>query len=119
MKESKDLFGDRMKMYEGIEAGRSFIPLMPVCIRLDGKAFHNWTKGLERPFDESFRSIMVETTKYLVDETCAVMGYTQSDEISLILYSNKIESQIYFDGNIDEFKIKINKYHSNNDYAFG
>lgn len=98
MKSSKDIFGDRMKMYEGMETNDMFIPLLPICIRLDGKTFHNWTKGLKRPFDEDFRECMVETTKFLVEETCAIVGYTQSDEISLILYSPEVSSQVYFDG---------------------
>jgi tRNA(His) 5'-end guanylyltransferase len=98
MKDSKDVFGDRMKMYEQAEAGEKFIPLLPICVRLDGKTFHNWTKGLQRPFDNNFREIMVETTKCLVEETCAVVGYTQSDEISLILYSDDIQSSIFFEG---------------------
>lgn len=98
MKGSKDIFGDRMKMYENKETGDKFMPLLPICIRLDGKSFHNWTKNLARPLDENFRTCMIETTKFLVKETSAVIGYTQSDEISLILYSDNIQSSVFFEG---------------------
>lgn len=31
-----DDLGDRMKMYEGMEAGRRLMPLLPVLARIDG-----------------------------------------------------------------------------------
>lgn len=96
----KDNFGDRMKMYEENETSRKLILTLPICIRLDGKAFHSWTKGLKRPYDESFRDCMVETTKFLIEETNAIIGYTQSDEISLIIYQPNIQSEVYFEGKI-------------------
>lgn len=74
------------------------IPTLPVIIRLDGNNFHNWTKGLKRPFDENLTDLMVDTTKFLVQETNAVVGYSQSDEITLILYSDSRKSAIYNDG---------------------
>ncbi len=93
----KDDLGDRMKMYEAIEAGRRFIPLLPVVARIDGRSFHSFTKGLNRPYDERMTRCMIETTKYLVKETGANIGYTQSDEISLAWHSTGIKSQIWFD----------------------
>jgi len=97
-----DALGDRMKIFEGMESDRRFIPMLPVCCRLDGKCFSKFTKGLDRPFDTYFHYLMVETAKYLVEETCANMGYTQSDEISLVWYSDSYESQIFFDGRIQK-----------------
>ena len=44
-----DEFGDRMKLYEQAEAGRTALPMLPVCIRLDGKTFSNFTRKLNRP----------------------------------------------------------------------
>lgn len=99
---SKDALGDRMKMYERKETGRKFFPDLPVYARLDGKCFHNFTKGLKRPFDEQMRNAMTEVTTYLVDETNAVFGYTQSDEISLVYYAKEYKSQIYMDGRIQK-----------------
>jgi len=98
----QDDFGNRMKLYEGEEAKRKLMPLLPVCARLDGKGFSKFTKGLRRPYDQRLSDIMVETTKILVQETNALIGYTQSDEISLVLYSDSMKSQIYFDGRIQK-----------------
>ena len=97
-----DLFGDRMKHYEHQEAGRRFLPLLPVCARLDGKGFHNFTKGLERPYDTRLMELMCQTTAYLVQETQASIGYTQSDEISLVWYNDEYKSQIFFDRRIQK-----------------
>lgn len=93
---------DRMKMYEGIEAGRRFMPLVPVVARIDGKCFSKFTKGLKRPYDDRFSALMVAVTHNLVEETGACMGYTQSDEITLVWYSDSIKSQIFFDGRIQK-----------------
>ena len=87
MKEDK--FGDRMKMYENIEAQRAFMPGLPICVRIDGRAFHTFTRGMKRPYDEDMSNAMVETMKYLVEQTFACIGYTQSDEITLILSDAK------------------------------
>jgi tRNA(His) guanylyltransferase len=97
-----DDFGDRMKLYEQAEAGRHLMPLLPAIARLDGKSFHTWTEGLDRPFDKRLIKIMQDVTKVLVEQTGALIGYTQSDEISLVFYSNEISRQLYFDGNIQK-----------------
>jgi tRNA(His) 5'-end guanylyltransferase len=91
-----------MKYLEGMEAGRRFLPLLPIVARLDGKGFSKFTNGLERPYDKRLSDLMIETVKYLVEETNAVCGYTQSDEITLAWYSGTTESQIYFDGRIQK-----------------
>ena len=90
--------GDRMKWYEKNFSLPKAVPMLPVIARLDGRAFHTWTKGLSKPFDQAFMDVMAYTTKRLVEETNAVIGYTQSDEISLIFYSEKPSSQVFFDG---------------------
>jgi tRNA(His) guanylyltransferase len=64
-----------------------------IMIRLDGRAFHTYTTGLKRPYDERLSSCMVDTTKTLVEDCHAIVGYTQSDEINLLLYADpEIES---------------------------
>jgi tRNA(His) 5'-end guanylyltransferase len=71
----------------------------PVAIRIDGKAFHTFTRGFKRPFDEILIKSMQETTKYLCEhiQGC-VLGYTQSDEITLILVDyKKLDSSAWFD----------------------
>ena len=97
-----DPLGDRMKGFEGAEAQRRLMTGLPILARLDGKAFHTFTKGLERPFCKPFHDLMVATTKYLVEETNAVIGYTQSDEITLVLWADpaKPKSQTFLDGRV-------------------
>ncbi len=97
-----DAFGDRMKMFEQAEAGRRFMPLLPVLARLDGKGFSKFTKGMDRPYDVRLSNLMIDTTAHLVKETNACCGYTQSDEITLAWYSDDINSQIFFDGKIQK-----------------
>jgi tRNA(His) guanylyltransferase len=95
-------FGDRMKGYERQETGRRLLPLLPVLARIDGKNFSRFTRGLERPYDERLSALMVATTRYLVEESDALCGYTQSDEISLLFYSGDSKSQIFFDGKVQK-----------------
>ena len=95
----KDELGTRMKeFYEEVPKTR-LVRRMPVAIRLDGKAFHTFTRGFEKPFDEVLGKSMRETMKYLCEniQGC-VLGYTQSDEITLILvdYQN-LNSCAWFD----------------------
>ena len=82
----KTTLGDRMKNnYENIS--RYYLTRrMPVIIRIDGKAFHTFTRGFKKPFDDILVKTMQETMKYLCEniQGC-VLGYTQSDEISLVL----------------------------------
>ena len=79
-----DALGDRMKEYEAAETMRRFMPLCPIYARIDGRSFSRFTRGMERPFDEAMSNAMIETAKHLVDATHARIGYTQSDEISLV-----------------------------------
>lgn len=97
-----DSFGDRMKMYEGEEAGRRFQPCVPIAARLDGKTFSKFTRGLDRPYDKRLSDLMIATMTYLVKQTNARVGYTQSDEITLIYYSADPKSQVYLDGRIQK-----------------
>lgn len=78
-----EALGDRMKGYERSETSLRFDPALPLYARIDGRGFSRFTRGLERPFDARFREAMVEVTRFLVEETGASLGYTQSDEISL------------------------------------
>ena len=81
--ESKDQLGDRMKQHETIETGRRLDITLPVYARIDGRGFSRFTRGMNRPYDERMSRAMIETTKHLVKHTSALIGYTQSDEISL------------------------------------
>lgn len=78
-KVDRDSLGNRMKLYERQYGGIRLLDLLPVCARMDGRAFHTFTAGLKRPYDEGLQRLMIETTKFLVAETGACIGYTQSD----------------------------------------
>lgn len=96
----KDDLGDRMKLYESMESGRRLMPLLPALARIDGRAFHSFTCGMDRPFDARFSACMVDTTTALVRDTGACMGYTQSDEITLAWHARSTQSQIWFGGRV-------------------
>lgn len=83
MGDNKDSLGDRMKSYEWLSTSRQLMPNCPVYARIDGRAFHTLCKGLKKPYGMAFIQTMQEVCKYLVGETGAVLGYVQSDEISL------------------------------------
>lgn len=99
-----DDLGNRMKtFYEQIPKTK-LMRRTPVIIRIDGKAFHTFTRGFKRPFDEILIKTMQETTKYLCEniQGC-VLGYTQSDEITLVLVDyQRFESSAWFDYEIQK-----------------
>lgn len=99
-----DDLGNRMKtFYEQIPKTK-LMRRTPVIIRIDGKAFHTFTRGFKRPFDEILIKTMQETTKYLCEniQGC-VLGYTQSDEITLVLVDyQRFESCAWFDYEIQK-----------------
>lgn len=78
-----DTLGNRLKAYEYLSTSRQLMPNTPVYARIDGRAFHTFCRGLEKPFSKAFILVMQETCKFLVEETNACLGYVQSDEISL------------------------------------
>lgn len=93
----------RMKQYESV-AKTTLVRRMPVIIRLDGRSFHTFTKGFKRPFDDILVKTMQETMKYLCEniQGC-VLGYTQSDEITLVLVDYKnLDSQSWFDNEVQK-----------------
>lgn len=94
-----DDLGIRMKtFYEQIPKTK-LMRRTPVAIRIDGKAFHTFTRGFKKPFDEVLMKSMQQTMKYLCEhiQGC-ILGYTQSDEITLILVDyKKFNSSAWFD----------------------
>ena len=95
----KDDLGKRMKeFYEQIPKSK-LMRRTPVAIRIDGKAFHTFTRGFQKPFDKVLITTMQETTKYLCENVQGcVFGYTQSDEITLILVDYKeLDTSAWFD----------------------
>jgi len=95
----KDALGNRMKTYYEEVTKTRLTRRMPVIIRLDGKAFHTFTRGFKKPFDELLIKTMQATMKYLCEniQGC-VLGYTQSDEITLVLVDYKeLNTSAWFD----------------------
>lgn len=125
MKNNKDSLGDRMKENYENRAKTYLVRRMPVIIRLDGKAFHTFTKGLKKPYDEIFHNTMNATMKYLCEniQGCK-LGYTQSDEITLLLTDyDTLTTAAWFDYNVQKicsvsasmatmaFNKNLNKYY--------
>lgn len=101
----KTSLGDRMKSYESPSTTRKAFKGQPLVVRLDGKSFHTFTKGLARPYDERLSNLMVATTTALVDRFQARVGYTQSDEITLVWYVESDSSAQYpFDGRFQKME---------------
>ena len=123
-----DDLGCRMKtFYEQIPKTK-LMRRCPVAIRIDGKTFHTFTRGFQKPFDEVLIKSMQETMKYLCEniQGC-VLGYTQSDEITLILVDyKKLTSSAFFDYEAQKIcsiaasmaTMAFNKYFYNNVFVY-
>lgn len=96
----------------------------PVALKIDGKAFHTFTRNFQKPFNEILINSMQETMKYLCEniQGC-VLGYTQSDEITLILVDyKKLTSSAWFDYEVQKIcsiaasmaTMAFNKFFANN-----
>jgi tRNA(His) guanylyltransferase len=95
---SSDNLGDRIKSYEAVPRTR-LIKRMPVMMRLDGKAFHTFTKGLPRPYCRLFHECMWAAATYLCEniQGCQI-AYVQSDEITLLLTDyTTFETEAWYD----------------------
>lgn len=100
---SNDSLGDRMKSYE--DAYRMHLPIrMPVILRVDGKAFHTYTKGCKKPVDQGLVDCMNDTAIALCKNIQgAQIAYVQSDEISILLNNYKtIDTQAWFENNVQK-----------------
>jgi len=107
----KSGLGDRMKKYEKVSKTK-LMRRTPVIIRLDGKAFHTWTRQLinvdqvlkTEPYGEVMHKAMFYTTEYLMQNIQnAVFAYSQSDEISILLNDwKRLTTDQWFDGTIQK-----------------
>lgn len=94
-----DQLGQRMKtFYEQVPKYKLY-RRTPVAIRIDGRAFHTFTRGFQKPFDEVLGNTMVRTMEYLCQNIQgAKLGYTQSDEITILLTDyDTLETDAWFD----------------------
>lgn len=84
MTDSTDL-GNRMKTYEAVTR-HVLPPRTHAVLRVDGRSFHSYLRGCERPFDEAFMADMDAVAEALCHEIAgAQFAYTQSDEISVLI----------------------------------
>lgn len=104
MANKRDSLGDRMKGNYENRSKTYLVRRMPVIIRLDGKAFHTFTRGFNKPFDDVMMQTMQQTTLKLCQEIQGcVFGYTQSDEITLVLVDyNDINTDAWFDYSVQK-----------------
>ena len=120
----RDDLGVRMKeFYEQIPKTK-LMRRTPVAIRIDGRAFHTFTRGFQKPFDEFLIRSMQETMKYLCENIQgAKFGYTQSDEITIILTDyDTLETSAWFDYEVQKLcsiaasiaTMAFNKYFTKN-----
>jgi tRNA(His) guanylyltransferase len=100
----KDTLGDRIKDFYENRTRYSLCRRSYTIIRIDGKAFHTYTKGLNRPFDEGLIADMDETAAYLCKNIQgAKLAYVQSDEISILLTDfDDLKTDAWYDGNIQK-----------------
>lgn len=100
-----DSMGDRMKRYEAV-GDIKLTNRLPVIIRLDGRSFHSWTKKAKcaKPYCKRLSDLMADTTAYLCENISgAVLGYCQSDEISILVLDDKThETQPWFDNRLQK-----------------
>lgn len=98
-----DNFGDRMKMHEN--KYRAYLMTnLPIFVRVDGKSFHTYTRGMNKPFDFNLASAFWSATL----KTCHEIGhveiaYWQSDEVTFLLNGwKKIETEPWLGGNVQK-----------------
>lgn len=96
--------GDSMKRFEAAAEPPCLDLTLPVIARIDGKAFHTYTRDMQKPFDRQLTDLMVLTTWRLMKETRALFGYTQSDEISLVFdgATDPARPNVMFNGRVQK-----------------
>lgn len=92
-----DSLGTRVKRYEAV-SNHKLTPRSPLAIRIDGRAFHTYTRGTDRPFDQALMDRMVDAAVETAREMSGFrLGFVQSDEVSFLLadYEN-LDTQGWF-----------------------
>lgn len=95
--------GDRMKAYEAVT--RQVLPRRTYTIvRVDGRAFHSYLRGADKPFDQVFMNQMDHVATVLCEEMAgAVLAYAQSDEISVLLTDfGSVHTEPWFGGSVQK-----------------
>jgi tRNA(His) 5'-end guanylyltransferase len=100
----KDELGARMKEYYE-DALRIALPRRGyTVIRIDGRAFHSFTRELERPYSRRLAGALDAAALALCQEMIGCrFAYGQSDEYSFLLTDFEQEdSRLWFDGNVQK-----------------
>lgn len=96
-------FDKRMKRYEKSFTDIHLMDRLPVIVRVDGKAFHTFTRSFTKPFSDKIHDAMVNAAIACCKQMCNIKcAYTQSDETSFWLQQDNIESQGWFDWDIQK-----------------
>ena len=100
---NKDSLGDRIKRYEAV-SNNKLTPRMPVFVRVDGKAFHTFTRGLPKPYSEDLISAMVFAAKETAKQIQGFkLAYVQSDEATFMLTdTDTLETQGWFNYEVNK-----------------
>jgi len=95
--------GDRIKRYEA-SSKTTLLPRSYIVLRVDGKAFHTFTRGMGRPFDDRLIECMVIAGERVAKEMMGFkLGYHQSDEFTFVLTdTDSFESEVWFEGQVQK-----------------
>ena len=96
--------GERMKRYEQDSVGQNLVYRCPAILRIDGRAFHSFTRGMETPWDADLLRLMQSTAMALCAEiSSARFAYGQSDEISILLVDyGSLNTEQWFGGKVQK-----------------
>ena len=96
-----NILKNRIKDYED-SLDTKLIKGLPIILRFDASSFSKFCKDLEKPYDIRLTNLMIECTKFMVEYTNARCGFTGSDEITLVLYEDDINSQTMYNGRVQK-----------------
>lgn len=104
MAKKKDALTQRMKQYENEYKYNFYVDMDDaIVIRIDGKNCSNWTRNFKKPYDWIFATCMTATLKYLVENVPnCVVGWTHSDELSIVLKLPHMESELWYGGSLQK-----------------
>ena len=115
-----DSLGDRMKRYEAVYNQRA-TRRMPLVVRVDGKAFHTFTEGCDKPFDQHLIDSMVFAAQKTAEQIQGFkVAYVQSDEATFVITDyDDVKTSAWFDYKIQKIcsltaaymSVYFNKYY--------
>lgn len=101
-----DSLGDRMKRYEAASTSRVLLDHVPAIVRVDGRAFHTFTRGMET-FHAGLIDCMESATRDVLAEFVAAVAFVQSDEASFLFFQSTLKSELPFNGRVQKIESVI------------